>query len=436
MKIKSYILGLICLCPSLLLAQNSSNRSMEIENMYKSFLSNIPELADLMPIIESQKIGMVNDTIPEAYDLYEKAIPLINNVWNNDIEKLNNDFHEFLAIYTQNQHKFSKNSWSHVLANMIWAIMGIASGNDKWIMDGLLACDNYFQQDNPTTIFRCVTIPKIAELNIKIGNVDNAIEWQKFALRIVEENNAENTLFHAITLCNLADYLAEKKSYNDCERLYNKAFDILESINSRKWLIAGLYTNYMRYLLSNGFYEKIPDIAVKIESLINRNDIGDIETALQADACLFPYQFLLSENNDSAKVTLFRIFSSISLLFKNRFVFMARQIRDNYWDSTIEPYYDYLNMAANLYMDDPEYTIKMYDAQLQYKGAKLCTSISFERLVHESQDLEVNKLYEEYIENERIVQTLRNSLDSVDAVERYQRNWLTSKSLCLSVDHR
>ena len=414
---------LICFCNITSHAQNLQERNSNMEAMYRTMLLNIPEIADLAPIFESQKLNLVNDTIPEAYDLFEKALPLINNLWNNDVEKLNNDFHEFLAIYTQNQYKFSKNSWSHVLANMIWAIMGIVSGNDKWKMDGMLACDSYFAQDNPTSIFRCVTIPQIAELNVKMGNIDYAIEWQKFALRIVEENKAENTFFHAITLCNLAGYLAEKHSYDDCEQLFYKAFDILESINTRKWLVAGLYTNYLRFLLSNGSFEKMPDVVRKIESLIDRNDMRDIETALQADAYLFPCQFVLSEEYDSAKTTLFRIFSSISMLFKNRFVFMARQIRDDYWDSTIEPYYDYLNMAANLYKDDPEYTIKMYDAQLQYKGAKLCSSISFEKLVHESQDSEVKKLYEEYIENERIVQTLRNSLDSVDAVERYQKNF-------------
>lgn len=424
MKAKRYLLLLFAsiLCFTIQ-AQNVEKRSSHLETMYRNLFSSTPEMADLAPIFESQKLNIEFDTIPEAYDLYEKAIPLINNVWNNDLEKLNNDFHDFISIYTQNQYKFSKNSYTHVLANMIWAIMGMISGNEKWQMDGLLTCDNYFAQDNPYTIFRSITIPQIAELNLKMGNVDNAIEWQKFALKIVEDNKAENTFLHAITLFNLATFLVKKQSYEDCEMLYKKAFEIFDSVNVRKWFVAGFYTTYVQFLISSGSIEKIPAIVEKIESLIDRNDIRDVEIGLRADSFLFPCQFMMDEDIDKAKATLYRIFSSISLLFRNRFVFMARQIRDDYWDSTIEPYYDYLNMAATLYKDDPDYTIKMYNAQLQYKGAKLASSISFENLIHESSNIEVKKLYEEYIENEKAINTLRNSLDSIDSVERYQRNF-------------
>lgn len=424
MKTKRFLSFIITLVLCITIqAQNNEERISYIGVMYKNFISSTPEMIDLAPLFEKQDLDIVYDTIPEAYDLFEKAIPLIDNMWNYDIEKLNTDFHDFISIYTQNQHKFSKNSYSHILANLVWAMMGMVSGNEKWVMDGMLTCDNYFAQQNPSTIFRCITIPQIAELNMKMGNVDNAVEWQRLALKIVEENHAQNTFLHAIALCNLANCLVEKQSYEECELLYDKSFAILDSIHARKWFIAGLYSNYARFLLSSGSYEKIPSIVSKIESLIDRNDLRDVETALQADAYLFPCQFVLDEDADKAKTTLYRIFSSISLLFKNRFVFLARQIRDDYWDSTIEPYYEYLNMAASLYKDDPDYTIKMYNAQLQYKGAKLASSISFENLIHESPNLEVKKLYEEYIENEKTINALRNSIDSIDAVERYQRNF-------------
>ncbi len=398
-KIKRIALLILFSCVAIVSgAQEQVPTMKEIEEKMDGLFST-PLYKSMKGDFAQEELAFVKDTSDVAKNImlsfYDLATALESDLNTNDIIVSGN---HIWALYNEHQASFSEGSIIHFIAYLTKGLMGFISSTDnKDSFECFEKCEELVSGQPRAMIMNVNFSTLMATYCADKGEYERAISIYNRNREVLRKLHLEHSYSYALIDINQAEALNSMDNYEEAEGYFKNGISIMKGCGADNTC---LYLMYMLELCETQIRLEHFDDAnityIEAFTLANDNDFFTIEVKRSFSLLEVLYN-VFSYDLESLPKAMFTYLELCEEEVQQKFPLFTEKMRQQYWDAEMSSFYDGILPILAGINDEPVFNFMVYNALLFSRGILLNSNLTFEQLVKESNEVEMQEKYQKFL---------------------------------------
>lgn len=409
-KIKRIALLILFSCVAIVSgAQEQVPTMKEIKQKVDEMFS-IPIYNGMREAIAQDGLFIEKDTSDVAKEIILSFIEIMG-AWGTDMNNYTivENGNRIWALYNEHKASFSEGSAILFIAYLVKGMTGIISSSDNIdSFECFKKCEELMSESPQENILSLTISSLLASCYADYGEYERAFNMLNRNNEILKKKNLEQSFFYAQNEISYAEILTSINNYYEAELHFKNSLKIMRECGAFKtylYLMQLLELCETQIRLEN-FNDAI-NTSIEAFTLANDNDFFTIEVKRNFSRLEVLYSFY-SYDIESLPKAMFTYLELCEEEVQQKFPLFTEKMRQQYWDSEMSSFYDgILPILAGIY-DEPFINFMVYNALLFSRGILLNCNLTFEQLVKESNEVEMQEKYQKFLSLKSQINKLSN----------------------------